>query len=223
MLEEDYMSRRISKVLEEQERLTQTVQAMRKMDIRRYPGNYEVLSSEAARRSEQITCRLRHLVYETTDTEKAEYLVTAANEQGVHIQQRGGVLEITLPGLVPKRRRRQNPEFLLDPFTAAMSRFVNEHDVPRYEHCVVCFAHVYDKKLSKYRVRDYDNLELKQILDVATSFVMLDDNGLLCDAYYTTELGEADCTRMFIMDNRHFRGWLAEREEIIASIEDFSV
>jgi len=196
---------------------------MRKTDIRRYPKNYSVLSSEAARSSEQITCRLRHLVYETTETGRREYLLSAADAQGVDIQQRGGVLEITLPGLVPKRRRRQNPEFLLDPFTAAMSRFVDEHDVPRYEHCVVCFAQVYDKHLSKYRVRDYDNLELKQILDVATSFVMLDDSGLLCDAYYTTELGEADCTRMFIMDSRYFKDWLTEREESITSIRDFSV
>ena len=222
-MEEDYMAKRISSILEEQERLSQTVQAMRKTDIRRYPGNYRVLSSEAARRSEQITCRLRHMVYETTDMDKTEYLLSAANAQGVQIQRRGGVLEITLPGLVPKRRRRQNPEFLLDPFTAAMSRFVEEHDVPRYEHCVVCFAHVYDRKLSRYRVRDYDNLELKQLLDVATSFVMLDDSGLLCDAYYTTELGESDCTRMFIMDSRHFPVWLAEREKSITSIKDFSV
>lgn len=217
------MAKRISSILEEQERLSQTVQAMRKTDIRRYPGNYRVLSSEAARRSEQITCRLRHMVYETTDMDKTEYLLSAADAQGVQIQRRGGVLEITLPGLVPKRRRRQNPEFLLDPFTAAMSRFVEEHDVPRYEHCVVCFAHVYDRKLSRYRVRDYDNLELKQLLDVATSFVMLDDSGLLCDAYYTTELGESDCTRMFIMDSRHFPVWLAEREKSITSIKDFSV
>ncbi|MBR0311650.1 MAG: hypothetical protein IJQ98_04555 [Oscillospiraceae bacterium] len=222
-MEEDYMAKRISSILEEQERLSQTVQAMRKTDIRRYPGNYRVLSSEAARRSEQITCRLRHMVYETTDMDKTEYLLSAADAQGVQIQRRGGVLEITLPGLVPKRRRRQNPEFLLDPFTAAMSRFVEEHDVPRYEHCVVCFAHVYDRKLSRYRVRDYDNLELKQLLDVATSFVMLDDSGLLCDAYYTTELGESDCTRMFIMDSRHFPVWLAEREKSITSIKDFSV
>lgn len=222
-MEEDYMAKRISSILEEQERLSQTVQAMRKTDIRRYPGNYRVLSSEAARRSEQITCRLRHMVYETTDMDKTEYLLSAADAQGVQIQRRGGVLEITLPGLVPKRRRRQNPEFLLDPFTAAMSRFVEEHDVPRYEHCVVCFAHVYDRKLSRYRVRDYDNLELKQLLDVATSFVMLDDSGLLCDAYYTTELGESDCTRMFIMDSRHFPAWLVEREKSITSIKDFSV
>ena len=222
-MEEDYMAKRISSILEDQERLSQTVQAMRKTDIRRYPGNYRVLSSEAARRSEQITCRLRHMVYETTDMDKTEYLLSAADAQGVQIQRRGGVLEITLPGLVPKRRRRQNPEFLLDPFTAAMSRFVEEHDVPRYEHCVVCFAHVYDRKLSRYRVRDYDNLELKQLLDVATSFVMLDDSGLLCDAYYTTELGESDCTRMFIMDSRHFPAWLAEREKSITSIKDFSV
>ena len=47
--------------------------------------------------------------------------------------------------------------------------------------------------------------------------------GLLCDVYYTTELGETDCTRMFAMDSRRFKDWLAAREEIISSIKDFSV
>jgi len=222
-LDKERLASRISSILLEQDRLANTVRAMQKTDIRRYPGNYSLLSAEAARRSEQITCRLRHLVYETTDTKKMEYLLSAAAMQGVEVRLRDDVLEITLPGLVPKRKRGQSAEFLLDPFMAAMSRFVEEHEIPRFEHCVVCFTHVYDRSLSEHRVRDYDNLELKQILDVATSFVMADDSGLLCDAYHTTELGDADCTRMYIMDSRRFKDWLAERESVLTSIHDFSV
>ena len=71
------------------------------------------------------------------------------------------------------------------------------------------------------RIRDYDNLELKQLLDVVSSFVMLDDSGLLCDAYNTTEWGTTDCTRMTIMPKERFPKWLEERKNVIKNISDF--
>ena len=92
--------------------------------------------------------------------------------------------------------------------------------MPQFKHCVVCFSNVYDRALPERRVRDYDNLELKRLLDVAASFLLVDDGGLLCDAYHTTELGEADCTRISIMDSGRFTGWLKEREKVLDSIAD---
>ena len=85
---------------------------------------------------------------------------------------------------------------------------------------MVCFSHVYYHDLPKRRVRDYDNLELKQFLDVATSFILTDDSELLCDAYNTTELGKTECTRISIMDSAHFPEWLAERHTALQSITD---
>ncbi len=55
--------------------------------------------------------------------------------------------------------------------------------MPHFSDCVVCFTQVYDQCLSTRRIRDYDNLEEKQLLDVLSTFVMADDTGLLCDAY----------------------------------------
>ena len=95
--------------------------------------------------------------------------------------------------------------------------------MPKYRHCVVCFSHIYDRNLSSRRIRDYDNLELKQILDVISTFIMIDDGGLLCDAYNTTELGETDCTRVSIMDKDSFPDWLEERKNRLESITDFGV
>lgn len=140
--------------------------------------------------------------------------------QGVEIQSKDGIIEIKLPCLLPKRKQRQSTEFLLEPFTAALSQFAKSHPMPRLRHCVVCFSHVYQKDLSLQRVRDYDNLELKQFLDVAASFILVDDCGLLCDAYNTTELGTEDCTRIFIMDSALFPDWLDDRQTALKSITD---
>ena len=140
--------------------------------------------------------------------------------QGIDIQCGGEVLEITLPCLLPKRKQKQNTEYLLDPFTAALSQYAKSNPMPRLQHCVICFSHIYDRELPSRRIRDYDNLELKQFLDVAASFILSDDSGLLCDAYHTTELGDTDCTRISIMDSKLFPDWLDARETALCSIAD---
>ena len=215
------ISQRITSILAEIERLNNALYAMNTTDIQRYPDNYEVLSTDAALRAERITCRLRHLIYATTSIKKEEYLRSAETMQGIEISENDGILEIKLPCLLPKRRQRQSTEFLLDPFTSALSDYAAHHTMPQFQHCVVCFSHIYAQELPERRIRDYDNLELKQFLDVAASFILTDDNGLLCDAYNTTELGEEDCTRLFLMDSTQFPAWLAERQNGVKSISDF--
>lgn len=214
------LANRTSSILAEITRLPNALYALNTTDIQRYPDNYEVLSTDAALRAERIACRLRHLIYATTTIRKEEYLSSAAVVQGIEIHSENGVLEITLPCLLPKRKPQQKTEYLLDPFTVALSQYATSHPIPRLRHCVICFSHIYCKDLPKRRVRDYDNLELKRFLDVAASFVLTDDSGLLCDAYHTTELGEADCTRISIMDSDHFPDWLDARESAMKSISD---
>ena len=130
-------------------------------------------------------------------------------------------MEVTLPGLLPKRRQRQSSEFLLDPLYFALEQYAKERPLPHCRDCIVCFAQVYDQALPTRRVRDYDNLEEKQLLDLLSTFVMADDTGLLCDAYNTTELGEQDCTKIFVMEKKRFPQWLAERKASLKSISDF--
>ena len=186
-----------------------------------YPDNYEVLSTDAALRAEKIACRLRHLIYSSTTIRKGDYLTSAGIVHGIEVVYEDGVLEVTLPGLLPKRKQRQNTEFLLDPFYFSLEQYAKEHPMPHFSDCVVCFTQVYDQCLPTRRIRDYDNLEEKQLLDVLSTFVMADDTGLLCDAYNTAALGEKDCTRISVMEKKRFPAWLAEHENTLKSISDF--
>lgn len=215
------ISQRITSILGDLSRLTSTLYAMNMADIQKYPENYEVLSTEAALRAEQIACRLRHLIYSTTSVKKAEYLSSACTMLDINIRCESGVLEITLPSLLPKKKQHQSSEFLLDPLYNALSRYAESHALPRYHHCVICFSHAYCRELPDRRVRDYDNLELKQFLDLVASFVLVDDSGLLCDAYNSTELGSTDCTRITVMDSTQFSVWLEKRENALKTISDF--
>ncbi len=202
------ISQRISSILDDIQRLTNALYAMNTTDIQRYPDNYEVLSTDAALRAEKITCRLRHLIYASTSVKKAEYLTSAATAQGIMVGCEDGVFEVTLPGLLPKRKSWQGAEYLLDSLGAALSQYARGHPLPNFQHCVIAFSHIYDRNLPERRIRDYDNLELKQIQDVIAAFVLADDTGALCDTYHTTMFGSEDQTCVSIMDREHFSAWL---------------
>ena len=220
-MERKVLSQQIGQVLDDLSRLTNTLYAMGIADIQRYPDNYEVLSTDAALRAEKVACDLRHLIFSTTGVKKADYLGSACEVQGIEVVYENDVLELTLPALLPKRRSRKSVEFVLDPLHYYLSQYAEQHSLPKYCECVVCFSHIYSQERSSRYVHDYDNLELKQILDVLASYIMVDDTGLLCDAYNTTEFGEKDCTRIFVMPKTKFPAWLSEREKGLNSISDF--
>ena len=154
-MERAVLSQRITSILSDISRLTNALYALNTTDLQRYRDNYEVLSTPAALRAERIACRLRHLLYATTSITRDEYLTSAAVMQGIEIRSEDGILEITLPCLHPKRKQRQSMEYLLDPFTAALSQYAKSNPMPRLRHCVVCFSLVYSRELPERRVRDY--------------------------------------------------------------------
>ena len=158
-MERKIISHRIGSILDDISRLSNALYAMDTTDIQRYPDNYEVLSTDAALRAEKIACRLRHLIYSSTTIRKGDYLTSAGIVHGIEVDHEDGVLEVTLPGLLPKRKQRQNTEFLLDPFYFSLEQYAKEHPMPHFSDCVVCFTQVYDQCLPTRRIRDYDNLE----------------------------------------------------------------
>lgn len=220
-MERSVISKRIGLLASDMEKLKSTLAAIENTDIQKYPDNYNMLITDAALRSELIACRMRRLIYQSTDIKKETYLTSAGVVQGIKINENNGILEIDLPCLLPKRKKRQSTEFLIDPLYFTLSQYSDSHPLKRFKHCVVCFSHVYSEEFPKQNIRDYDNLELKQLLDVIATFIMEDDTGLLVDAYNTTEIGNNDCTRISVMDKNRFSEWLKEREKTLKTISDF--
>lgn len=68
--------------------------------------------------------------------------------------------------------------------------------------------YIYGHGLPDWCLLDYDNLKQKHILNTVALYIMLDDSGLLCDAYNTTERGEKNCTLIYIMGKDCIRKWL---------------
>ncbi len=213
---------RLQKVEDEIQKLNNTLFALKATDIRIYNENFEELSIQAALRAESIACQMRNLICLASASGKSMYLPNAAKVQGIDIKEQAGILTLTLPGLFPKRNIHTNAAFLHEPLNYILQEYVKQNPLPLYRNCVVCFSLVYDKMFSQRRIRDYDNLEFKQILDTISPYVLTDDSGLFCDSYYTTELGESDYTLVSIMDQTAFPAWLRNQKKHIETISETS-
>ena len=233
-MDRQVLLRKIMGAGDEIRRLEQDVVALQSIDIVNYPENYSSLSHQAVIKSEFITRKLRELVYSTTNVNWPELLAGIADELGITVEHDAdGIIEITIPCLIPHRRKKQSG-FIIEPLYAALERFVSagslgvvsseadpldldigssdgRHAMPfeRFKHCVICITHVYDKELfGKGRKRDHDNIEIKGIIDVINTFLLTDDNESLCDIYTTSELSDQDITCISIMKKDMFSEWV---------------
>lgn len=212
--------KRIGSIEDSLEKLRNSVYAMKVTDIKKYPVNYEELSTDAALRAERLTCQLRNLIFAADLSSKPSYMEKSAKAQGIRFGCENGVLEIYLPGLLPKRKVHANTAFINEPLYYALKNYIETQPIPIFDSCVVCFIQVYDRKLPLRRIRDYDNMEYKQILDTISPFVLRDDSGLFCDSYHTTELGDTDYTSVNIMEKSTFPSWLRSKKSSLSELSE---
>jgi len=209
-MDRQILLRKIMGVSDKVHRLQQDITALQYIDVASFPDNYHDISYKAAIQSEYIVQKLRRLIFETTNTSKVEYLTQAAISLDISIKEVDGTVEIVLPCLIPKRKSKPT-EFLSEPFYAAMSQFISSIQLPfeRFEDCVICITHVYDKSLfNKRRIRDHNNLEIKGIIDVINLFMLIDDSGNRCDIYNSSEVADSDTTRISVMKKDMFPEWI---------------
>lgn len=214
-MDRKWLAVQIAGVLDSISRLQSNVCAMGSLDIQRCPENYEALSTQAALTAEKLACKLRRIIFATTRVPRSEYMVSAGEAHGIEVEQEDGILKITLPCLLPKKQSRQSALFLGDPLHAALEEYVVRNPLPRLRECVVCFCHVYAQDRLLWQVRDADNQQQKQVLDLISLFFLTDDNGLLCSTYTTAERGDHTHTRVYVMPKERFPKWLLEHEKNI--------
>lgn len=223
-MEKQVIFKRLTKIRNDVGRLEQKLEALQTRGLPLQGTECQKLSLDTALLAERTACSIRNLVFDADLMPRQEFLLQSAHIQGIQVSHSDGIVTIRLPGLLPKRSNRINTAFLTEPLCACLEEYEKEHALPRYHSCVVCFLHIYDCTLPSRRVRDYDNLECKQLLDTAAAFLMTDDSGLLCDLYHTTLSGNEDYTMLIIMNKNRFPSWLEgqkEHENGSETISDF--
>jgi hypothetical protein len=154
------------------------------MDL--FPALYQSLTVEAALETEKTACRIRHLIYSSAGIPQRELMKKVADVHGIDIKYDGGIFTATLPALLPKKKKAYNFEFITDPLHFALEEFFESENTVKFEKCTVVFEHIYDSKTPSRRICDYDNIEVKPVLDTVSAFVMTDDGGRFCDVFHTS-------------------------------------
>ena len=205
------INERIKSIIGDAGRLELRVRAMGDIDPERFPEEYGRCHADVVRRAEWLTCRLRHLLYETAFIRKPEYLLKAAETLGIKFCDRDGIFQITLPGIVFGDNRGHPTEFLYDPLYFALDEYFRSHRHTQYRRCVVCFVQILDQESCGHMRLDLGNQELKRYLDVVAAFLLIDDSPKYMDLYQALEVGECHAVEMFIMEPERFPKWLRER------------
>ena len=134
------LSSRLARIGDELPRLTNTINAMA-ANTGTYGKNYEELSLDAARRAERIACSLRNLIYAADLVPKPVLMEAAAQVHGISIKHTPDCVEITLPGLMPKRTKRINTTFLTDPLYASLESYTRQHFLMTDDSGLFCDAY----------------------------------------------------------------------------------
>ena len=220
-MNEQQFHSRMHGIQDDLQRLQGAAFALEASNYRQYPENFLELSLDTAVRAERIACKFRHLIGDYGTIRKELLMERIAGAHGIKVAREGETLAVTIPRLLPKSRKPRSNEFINQPLYYALAQYCEINQVEKYRACAVCFVHVYDETLSLGRIRDYDNIDERGILNIVSAFFMVDDSGALCDAYHTTELGPADCTRIHIMPQDMLPGFIAKLKNTPNPISNF--
>lgn len=203
------LSNRLNRIRNETLNMGNKLNTIKTMGFTKFPDFYEDLMLDAAMQAEQIACQMRHLLFTSGMSRKQKYMEQASVVLHIDVKQVEYGIEIDIPGLLPKRKKGGNIEFLTDPLYYTLNQFVQERRPKRFKNCVVVFQHIYDKKLPQKRIRDYDNvIEPKKILDIINAFLLTDDSGSDIEVFQTTAFAYRECTRILVMEHSKFVNWL---------------
>ena len=172
------------------------------------PEQFIETAKSAALLSERSTAQLRNFLFTVCGGMPQDYYLQAAGMQGIRVDMTDGILSVRLPVLLPKKTRTEGFKFLQPTLHAALQHYFNQQGFPHFHECTVCIEHIYSRSLPLKAVRDYDNLETKEVLDIIALYCMTDDTGALCDQFQTTRFADSPYTIISVMQKEKFSAWL---------------
>ena len=175
------------------------------------PEQFIETAKSAALLSERSTAQLRNFLFTVCGGMPLDYYLQAAEMQGIRVDMTDGILSVRLPALLPKKTRTEGFKFLQPALHAVLKQYAEQQNLPHFHECTVCVEHIYDRCLPVKAVRDYDNLEMKEVLDIIALYCMTDDTGALCNQFQTTRFADSSCTIISIMQKEKFSAWLGKK------------
>lgn len=162
--------------------------------------------------AECFMCALRDIMANVKQESKKEILIRCADSMGITVQKKDGILEVTLPMILPTKAKAK-AEYLFEPLFFAMENFAKDEDVFMNEKVMMCIEFVYDKNNKNIRRGDHDNKEVKQVIDAISSFVVPDDSDNYLSLCQISTEGEYNHTKVYVMPERCFSAFFLDHSK----------
>ena len=139
---------------------------------------------------ELLTLYAREAAAEESLIDRRLYISEATDTMGISVsREANGDIVVTLPFLLAKRSTVKSDKYILDPLNNALSPFLGEEN--RIESGSFTVISYYSPE-NKAVIRDNDNTELRHVLNLLSSYFLVDDNDMdlviahrLADRTYT--------------------------------------
>jgi len=149
----------------------------------------------------ELLCRnARRLLLQTAIVSKEALIAQVCDIHDFHVKEDDERIIITLPTLPLKKKDNANCSFISDPLMWCLREYYKEKQPHIFESARITICHCYPENTPKRMVRDYDNIEVKKILDVLTMFYLHDDNMGRCEVLHTSSFHDYPKTEITVTD-----------------------
>lgn len=162
--------------------------------------------------AECFMCDIRDIMVNAKQESKKEILIKCADSMGITVQKKDGVLEVTLPMILPTKAKSK-AEYLFEPLFFAMENFSKSKEIFINEKAMMCIEFIYDKNNKNIRRGDHDNKEVKQVIDAISSFVVPDDSDNYLSLCQISSEGAYNHTKVYVMPERCFGAFFLDHNK----------
>lgn len=168
--------------------------------------NYQELEYSA----ECFMCNLRDILANVRQDPIKRSLSKCADSMGITVQKTNGVLEVTLPMILPTKKKAKL-EYLFEPLLFAMDKASKEENFFLKEKAMMCIEFIYDKNNKTIPRGDHDNKEVKQVIDAIAPFVVRDDRDDYLSLCQISSEGDFNHTKVYVMPEKRFAEFFLTR------------
>ena len=135
----------------------------------------------------ELLCRnARRLLLQTSIVDKETLIAQVCTLHDIAVDERDGVVHITLPTLPLKKPDNANCAFITDPLMWCLQKYHEDHPPHKFDSARISIYHCYPRDTPVRMVRDYDNVEVKKIIDILALYFLHDDNMGCCEVLHTS-------------------------------------
>ena len=154
--------------------------------------------------AEKFVCVTRDVTAILAGLPREEVILKGADTMGITVEKNNGVLEVTIPKILPTKDESK-PDYLFEPLFYAMRDFhYNCESVAVAEKVMMCIEFVYGEDYDRLLRGDHDNKEVKQVIDAIANFVVPDDSDYYLSLCQISSVGKYSQTKVYVMPEKDF-------------------